>query len=747
MTHELATSVDRRSFLRRASAAGAAGVVLAATEWRPLRALAAKDWSDPTAWPDGVVPGAGDHAEVTTDIVLTSSVSVGSVEITGGSSLTFDAGASVTLTTTGNVVVAGTLVMRPASTVTHVLRFADVDESSFVGGGMAVLASDVGLWVIGAGQLDIAGTAKKGWAHASSDPTWSATDQLIQTPTVKEDYEGFKTVSLGSALPTVNGTWTAEVLNLTRNVRIEGSASGRAHIIVRSSQPQYIQYAELAYLGPEGILGRYPLHFHHTGDGSRGSVVTGVVSRHSRNHAFVPHVSHGITFTDCVAYDTVESAFWWDKGDETDDTVWDTCIAAKVADTKTANVAGFMLNGGTGNVVRDSVAVGVVSGDNASGFWWPSQANGLPNTWVFEGNTAHNNSRHGIFVWQNTSTLGHVIDDYAAYHCGLDGIHHGAYSNVGYSYQNSTLYRNGRSGLSQHAQTNPTQAAKFPGRRLSFERLTFIGSSYAVRLGSHNAEAGVPTLYRDCGFELQAQNKVLVDEGTLEPGHYDFVNCGLEPSDFDISVMRPGSLIRVQRANGTAYQIDHTGAVTTIAAFDGARGGFIDVPPSHWAYAPITAVAAAGIALGYSDGTFRPGELVTRAQAVVFVGRAAALPNPLGATSQFRDVPQDHWAFGPISAAVAAGIAAGREDGTFGPGETATRAHIAAFIFRAIGEKENPTHGGAFTDVPASAWFAGVVERLAELGVIAGYEDGTFRPNENTSRAQMAAMISRAWKL
>lgn len=257
----------------------------------------------------------------------------------------------------------------------------------------------------------------------------------------------------------------------------------------------------------------------------------------------------------------------------------------------------------------------------------------------------------------------------------------------------------------------------------------------------------MPTLYRDCGFELQAQNKVLVDEGTLEPGHYDFVNCGLEPSDFDISVMRPGSLIRVQRANGTAYQIDHTGAVTTIAAFDGARGGFIDVPPSHWAYAPITAVAAAGIALGYSDGTFRPGELVTRAQAVVFVGRAAALPNPLGATSQFRDVPQDHWAFGPISAAVAAGIAAGREDGTFGPGETATRAHIAAFIFRAIGEKENPTHGGAFTDVPASAWFAGVVERLAELGVIAGYEDGTFRPNENTSRAQMAAMISRAWKL
>ncbi|MEX1126049.1 MAG: hypothetical protein WEE53_10355, partial [Acidimicrobiia bacterium] len=66
----------------------------------------------------------------------------------------FDPEVDTTVTVSANVVVLGELVMQPASEdVEHALIFEGVDESAFVGGGMDPLASDVGLWVMGDGQL------------------------------------------------------------------------------------------------------------------------------------------------------------------------------------------------------------------------------------------------------------------------------------------------------------------------------------------------------------------------------------------------------------------------------------------------------------------------------------------------------------------------------------------------------------------------------------------------------------------
>jgi hypothetical protein len=88
------------------------------------------------------------------------------------------------------------------------------------------------------------------------------------------------------AHPEVNGQWTAEVMDLTRNVRIEGTPGGPAHVFIRSTKPQSIKYAQIRYTGvlkgtntSSGTSGRYGLHFHMMGDGSRGSVVEGVVVR------------------------------------------------------------------------------------------------------------------------------------------------------------------------------------------------------------------------------------------------------------------------------------------------------------------------------------------------------------------------------------------------------------------------------------------------------------------------------------
>lgn len=80
------------------------------------------------------------------------------------------------------------------------------------------------------------------------------------------------------------------------------------------------------------------------------------------------------------------------------------------------------------------------------------------------------------------------------------------------------------------------------------------------------------------------------------------------------------------------------------------------------------------------------------------------------------------------------------------PESPVTRAEMAAFIIRALGE-EDPTapHTGRFPDVDEEAWYSQVVEKLAELEITTGYDDGTFRPNNVVTRAEMAAFMTRAF--
>ena len=65
-------------------------------------------------------------------------------------------------------------------------------------------------------------------------------------------------------------------------------------------------------------------------DGSRGSIVRGTVIRDAGSHAYVTHMSHGITIEDSISYNTFDEAYWWDSGDESHDVVYDRCVAALV---------------------------------------------------------------------------------------------------------------------------------------------------------------------------------------------------------------------------------------------------------------------------------------------------------------------------------------------------------------------------------------------------------------------------------
>ncbi|WP_438431156.1 carbohydrate binding domain-containing protein [Gorillibacterium sp. sgz500922] len=106
---------------------------------------------------------------------------------------------------------------------------------------------------------------------------------------------------------------------------------------------------------------------------------------------------------------------------------------------------------------------------------------------------------------------------------------------------------------------------------------------------------------------------------------------------------------------------------------------------------------------------------------------------------------QKHWAETALRKWTASGVLAGYPDGSLKPDQPISRAELSSLLQRVFGVGGAGT--GAFTDVPAKAWYAGAVAAVLRAGYIAGYPDGTFRPDQPVTRADTAVMLSRAFHL
>lgn len=149
--------------------------------------------------------------------------------------------------------------------------------------------------------------------------------------------------------------------------------------------------------------------------------------------------------------------------------------------------------------------------------------------------------------------------------------------------------------------------------------------------------------------------------------------------------------------------------------------------------------------IGYEDGTVRPGANITRAEVATIFFRLLTDETRESYWSQssgFTDVASGAWYSNAVSTLTRAGILDGYEDGSFRPNASITRAEftkIAVSFFKHVGgASSNP-----FNDVPDSAWYAEFVKAAAELGLIDGYEDGTFRPNAPITRAEACTIVNR----
>ncbi|AOZ72101.1 hypothetical protein BK816_01315 [Boudabousia tangfeifanii] len=172
---------------------------------------------------------------------------------------------------------------------------------------------------------------------------------------------------------------------------------------------------------------------------------------------------------------------------------------------------------------------------------------------------------------------------------------------------------------------------------------------------------------------------------------------------------------------------------------------FSDVPEGYLFERPINQMAAEGVVRGWADGTFRPLAPISREAAAAFLYRAFGSPKFYGSGYCFRDVNSKLTAFSKeICWLRAVNGARGWADGSFRPGEPISREAMAAFLRRMSVTKGggDPFSAPPFRDTLASP-FKRDIQWLRSMEITTGWADGSFRPGESISREAFIAFLYR----
>lgn len=174
---------------------------------------------------------------------------------------------------------------------------------------------------------------------------------------------------------------------------------------------------------------------------------------------------------------------------------------------------------------------------------------------------------------------------------------------------------------------------------------------------------------------------------------------------------------------------------------------FIDTE-RHWALKSIDTLVRLGTVEGYSDGSFRPDNAITRAEFVSMVARLFAIQDQGDIEQTFTDTEQ-HWANQAIMTLAKHGVINGYSTGEFRPDETISREDAVAIMMRLLDMTALPQdHPTDLSDLgQAGAYARTEIEAATSAGLINGYEDGTFRPQGQTTRAEVVTMLLRLLQL
>ncbi|MBH5320507.1 S-layer homology domain-containing protein [Paenibacillus sp. GSMTC-2017] len=160
----------------------------------------------------------------------------------------------------------------------------------------------------------------------------------------------------------------------------------------------------------------------------------------------------------------------------------------------------------------------------------------------------------------------------------------------------------------------------------------------------------------------------------------------------------------------------------------------------HWAAESLRKWVDNGLLKGYDDGSYKPDRHVTRAEFVSLINRSFKLTEK--AELAFADVDKKSWVHEQVSIAVKAGYVNGFSDGSFRPNDKITREQSANMVFKLLGLKVSEGNAVTFTDAAnISKSSKDAVATLVKENIINGLPDGSFNPQGFLSRAQSVTLL------
>lgn len=165
----------------------------------------------------------------------------------------------------------------------------------------------------------------------------------------------------------------------------------------------------------------------------------------------------------------------------------------------------------------------------------------------------------------------------------------------------------------------------------------------------------------------------------------------------------------------------------------------------HWAADAISKAVEIGFVNGYGDGTFHPGDTATRAQFITMVGRALKLESSTSKLD-FADAGQvPAWARSFFAQLIEDKVIAGYEDNTLRPSSELTRTEMTVILVRALGIKVDPKAKPTFADLSdIPVWARPYIAAAQAEGLVAGMGGNKFAPKKNATRADVVTLILSA---
>lgn len=172
---------------------------------------------------------------------------------------------------------------------------------------------------------------------------------------------------------------------------------------------------------------------------------------------------------------------------------------------------------------------------------------------------------------------------------------------------------------------------------------------------------------------------------------------------------------------------------------------YTDLQSVQWAVDSIELLTKRGVVSGDGNGRFRPNDTVTRAEFLKMLVVAMGIQSS-GANTDFDDVAPDAWYSSYIATGVSCGIVNGITASAFEPDMTITRQDIAVMCKRALDYTNTSLDCVRETSLndfdTVSDYAVDGVKTLYQIGIINGYEDGTFKPMQGATRAEVAKMVA-----